>query len=156
MTEPTITDSVRARLAALEHGGRLTPASVVADAQSPESPLHGLFEWDDRKAAYDQRLHIARLVIRSVRYLAVDETVVVIKAPNYVRDPDAPAAVQGYVSVSQLRADPVSARASLRQEFSRVEGALTRARSVAGVLGLDHEIEDLIAQLVRLRERVAA
>lgn len=155
MTEQ-ITDAVRARLAELESDGRLTPAVVVEDAKSESSPLHGLFEWDADKAAYHHWLHTARIIIKSVRYIPVEETVTVVRAPQYVRDPDAPPKSQGYISVAELRNDPVTARASMRLEFGRVESALERARSVAVAIGLENEIEQLIAHVVRVREHAAA
>lgn len=150
MTEK-ITDAVRTRLAELERDGRLTPADVVEDAKNDDSPLHKLFEWDTDKAAYNNWLHTARVIIKSVRYIPVEETVTTIRAPQYVRDPDAAPKSQGYISVGELRSDPVTARASLRLEFGRVESALGRARSVAVALGLEQEIEALIAHVVRVR-----
>jgi len=50
----------------LRHGGRLTAASVVAEARRPRSPIHRYFEWDDRQAAAEYRLVQARLLIRAV------------------------------------------------------------------------------------------
>lgn len=46
--------------------GRLTPAIVVNDAQSPFSPLHDAFEWDDSKAAEQYRLGQADHLLRSI------------------------------------------------------------------------------------------
>lgn len=46
--------------------GRLTPEAVVADARSPNSPLHSFFEWDDSAAAQEHRLQQARGLIRTV------------------------------------------------------------------------------------------
>lgn len=34
-----------------KRGGNITPEHVVADAQSPRSPLHGAFEWRNTSAA---------------------------------------------------------------------------------------------------------
>src|SRR5262245_1704533 len=56
---------------ARDHGGILKAADVVTEAQSPESPLHGKFEWDDSTAAHQYRLMQARQLIRvSVSYVA--------------------------------------------------------------------------------------
>ena len=56
--------------------GALHPKDVVVDARKPTSPLHHLFEWDDRKAAIAHRLHQAREVITAivVRVSPTDET----------------------------------------------------------------------------------
>ena len=47
--------------------GNLTPALVVEEAAAVTSPLHGEFEWDDRKAGHEYRLRQAGGLIRSVR-----------------------------------------------------------------------------------------
>ena len=49
-----------------KHGNRATPAQVVKSARSVKSPLHPLFEWDDKKAAKEHRLDQARGLMRSV------------------------------------------------------------------------------------------
>lgn len=44
--------------------GGLRPSEVVAEARSKDSPLHGEFEWDDKKAGAEHRLNQARQLIR--------------------------------------------------------------------------------------------
>ena len=46
--------------------GAITPTLVVKEAKKKTSPLHGGFEWDDRRAAQEYRLDQARLIVRSV------------------------------------------------------------------------------------------
>lgn len=48
------------------HKGNLEPVHIVNDARSKSSPLHRLFEWDNRKAAEQHRLQQARQVICSI------------------------------------------------------------------------------------------
>jgi hypothetical protein len=36
---------------ASRHGGQLTEQAILGAAKDPSSPLHGYFEWDDKKAA---------------------------------------------------------------------------------------------------------
>ena len=48
------------------HKGELEPVHVVADARSKGSPLHSLFEWNDRKAAEQHRLQQARNLIGAI------------------------------------------------------------------------------------------
>jgi len=50
-----MTQEARSRLAEMESKGELTPELVVKEAKRPTSPLHGLFEWDLKKAAYRHR-----------------------------------------------------------------------------------------------------
>lgn len=152
-----ISQAVRDHLAVLEQEhGKLTARVVVEDARKKDSPLHAMFEWDVKKAAFRHWLHRARLIIRSVRVIQHEPVVTTLRVPHYVRDPHLSGKEQGYVSVATLQKDPDHARDSLRLEFSRVESALTRARSLAGVLGLEAEIEGLIRHLVRVRDRVSA
>jgi hypothetical protein len=152
-----ITPAIRERLRALEsETGTITPEALVDDARADDSPLHELFEWDNSVAAEKFRLHQARVVLKSVRYIEGQSEHITLDRPFYVRDPSMPANEQGYVSVLALQKDPVSARQSLRLEFSRVEGALSRARAVAGVLGLQDEVEHLIAQVTRVKEQAEA
>lgn len=52
-----------------EHGGAFRPKHVLEAARNPRSPLYGLFEWNDRKAAEKYRLVQARRLIKAVRYV---------------------------------------------------------------------------------------
>jgi hypothetical protein len=45
---------------------KLTPRSVVEAARSKSSPIHGCFEWDDRKASDLYRLVQARAILGSI------------------------------------------------------------------------------------------
>jgi hypothetical protein len=126
MTAPVITEAVKQRIAWLEtERGHVTPTAIVEDAASPMSPLHPLFEWDDTTAAAHYRLYQARTVLQRLTITITTEHLT-INAPMYVRDPAVSSDQQGYVSVAQLRADPVQARASVLLEFGRAESALPR------------------------------
>lgn len=41
------------------------PATIVESAADPSSPAHGLFEWDDSRAAREHRLVQARVILGS-------------------------------------------------------------------------------------------
>lgn len=49
-----------------KNGGSLKPAIIVADAASKSSPMHGFFEWNDRKAADKYRLSQAGYLLRAI------------------------------------------------------------------------------------------
>lgn len=148
-------EAIRARLAEIEerNGGRLTPRDVVADARDPDSPLHSCFEWDTERAADAYRIEQARSLITSVRLVVRTETRA-IKTVYYVRDPEAANREQGYVSVERLRTDKDRAREALLTEFGQIADRLRRGREIAVVLGLSHEIEALLHDVVGLRQRV--
>jgi len=59
----TDTADIIAALEGIRASGPLTPSRVVRVAKSPESTLHPLFEWDDRKAGHQHRLWHARQLI---------------------------------------------------------------------------------------------
>lgn len=149
--------AVRERLQRLAdaNGGVLTPDAVVADARKKDSPLHAHFEWDTKKAAAAYWLQQARELIRSVVVTVRTETHNVT-AVAYVRDPRQSHESQGYVSVTSVRSDADLAREVLVEEFGRVASMLRRARQVAQVLEAGEEVENLITQVVGLRQRFAA
>ena len=128
-----------------EHGA-VTASLVVEAARDPEHAWHDRFEWNDEAAAARWRLTQARQLIRSVRYERRTETRI-IHAPAYVRDPDAAADEQAYISVATLRTDEDRARSALINEFSRVASALRRAREIAMALSLDGEVAAMLAQV---------
>lgn len=140
-------DIVSAALAMLyERHGVLTPEVVVRSAESPKSPLHDLFEWNDSDAAKSWRENQARELIRSVK-IEVRTTTSVIEAVAYVRDPKAGARDQGYVSVEQVRLDPAQATEALRYEVTRAVAGLNRARHLALVLGLEGEVDRIVNEM---------
>lgn len=148
---------IRDHLSAIaqRNGGRLTPDMVVADARDEDSPLHSLFEWDTEKAAEAYWLDQARQIIRSVNVMIRTETTVV-RAPYFVRDPDAGSDEQGYVTVTSVRTDADRAREVLVQEFSRVASMLQRAQQVAKALEMEGEVEPLVRGVIGLRDRLSA
>lgn len=117
---------------AAKHRGILRPSDVVNAARDPEHVLHGIFEWDDSKAAREHRLWQAREIIAAVQYVfEVEEHV--YTAPEWVRDPRLNDQ-QGYVALDKLRTDKELARDALVNEFSRAGGHLTRAYDLARAL----------------------
>jgi hypothetical protein len=54
------------------NGGDITPEMVLKDARSAHSPLHPLFEWDDRVAGHKWRIFQASHVIQCVATVVED------------------------------------------------------------------------------------
>jgi len=135
-----------------EHDG-LSPDIVLADAKSPKSLLHGEFEWDDKKASHEYRVEQARQLIRNVVYVYRTEHIV-LKAPAYIRDPDAEPKTQGYLSVAKVSSDSEISRRALINELKAVAAALGRANSLAAVFGLEAECAALRSQLDLLWQKV--
>ena len=95
----------------------------------------------------------ARAVIRSVR-IEVIRHEVTHKTPLFVRDPSAGPREQGYVSMRRLRTDADMARERVVAEFAAAGAALKRARAIAAVLDVAGEIDGLILDVDRVRDRV--
>lgn len=53
-------------LKALADNDNLSPESVLNSARDENSPLHNLFEWDDKVAAEKYRLNQARQIIQQI------------------------------------------------------------------------------------------
>lgn len=147
-------EAIRDVLRALEDkDGRVTPETVVDAAADPSSPLHEHFEWNEGKAAHAYRLEQARRLIRAVRVVVTIETRA-ISTVHYVRDPKRAAEEQGYVSLTQLRSEPDTARAMLHAEFARAAACLRRAEDLADALGLRGEAA--LRRVERARRRLDA
>jgi hypothetical protein len=146
----TLSDAQKARLRLLEVAGGITPELVVADAQSPASPLHSLFEWNDGAAAHQWRLQQARRVL-SVRYVYHEESTHTLATPRYVRNPSMPGNQQGYIAIPILRTNVEMARLTVKRELERAEAALIRALAIAEALDLTAGIADLISRLHALK-----
>ena len=147
-------EAVKQRLEELAKAGKgvLTPEAVVEDAKKKDSPLHGYFTWDVKKAAYAHWLDQARTLITSVQIVINTETTMV-KCVGYVRDPRAASGTQGYRAVNQMRTDHDMAREALVNEFSRVADLLRRARDLAVALDVAGEVDVILKDVVGLRQR---
>lgn len=55
---------------------------IVNTARPPTSPLHPVFEWDDKKAADEYRLHQARHLVRC---FTIDQTDVDTRYPHNIK-----------------------------------------------------------------------
>ncbi len=135
-----------------DESGRVTPQQVVTAARDKASPLHDLFDWNAKEAAGKWWLHQAREVIGAVRIQIVN-TESAVKAPMYVKDTESAGA--GYRSVASMRDDPAAARESLIYTLTVASGHLRRAYDLAKPLGLESEIEALVAHITGLRMSVS-
>lgn len=149
-----ITKKHAAHLEQLERKGRITAEDVLADAKSPKSPLHELYDWDIKRSAESHWLDRTREIIRTIKVVIHSETTV-IRFPRYVHDPDLKPNEQGYVSETELRSDKSLARRALSEECDRVVGSLTRARNIARGLDMVAAFEDLLARVIGLRAVIA-
>lgn len=148
MQDPEVIE--RLQQLAAENGGQLTPDAVVADAKKKTSPLHRYFDWDDKVAAMKWRREQARQLIRSVR-VEVEQQEIKVRAIGYVQDPDKDSSEQGYVPTVTLKSDRDRAIQALEQELMRAEAAMNRAYEVASSLGLESEVDAILARIRGVR-----
>lgn len=113
----------------------LDPARVVEVAASKNHPLHNRFEWDDRKAGHEWRVHQARHLIGLARTVVVIHSVEV-SIPSYVEDPQD----FGYRRVDSFTKDDDSARQVVLRAAKVSLGHLTRVQHLSGAL-LDGGLE---------------
>lgn len=134
------------RLEALreKHGGALTAAQVVRDAQAKSSPLHPCFEWDDSEAARKYRLaqagHVMRCVVISVEQ-PHGRPIVTPLLVN-IRQEESPTRV--YTSAPEAFADPLLAEQIEQQAFRELRQfrqKYARVRSLAHIFAaIDAEL----------------
>jgi hypothetical protein len=87
------------------NGGSLTKEDVLQDAETPTSPLHPLFEWNDDVAAQRYRLEQAGSIIRHIEVvkLHVDQTEPIRAFVSVIRSDDTK---KTYVSIDTAMSDP--------------------------------------------------
>lgn len=141
-------DEIRQVLIALaeKNSGLLTPEEVVKSATPKASPLHAMFEWDDRVAASEHRIATARSLIRQVRVeIVTTELTAPARVPFFARN----TRDGGYATLSWLNQDSDLAREAAVLEFQKAAAALRRAQQVAIALNLGAEAVATVAALIR-------
>lgn len=161
MSEVTMTPQLKKQVAERlevireKNGGVLTPEAVVADAKSAKSPLNKLFTWDDKEAAHQHRLMVARTIIRSVKVEVKTETKI-LSVPMYVRDPKRASDEQGYASTVELKNDREVATEALAYEFKRAIAVMERAVNIAEGLEMIDELKELLSRMQAVQLRLVA
>lgn len=146
--------AITAELQNLEQSGMITPDRVVRAARRTSSAMHHRFQWDDSRAARAYRIEQARELIRSIHFTVLFEDRPVV-APVYVRSPQAEADSQGYSSVQrQLQGNPELSRIALNNELARVLADLSRAETLALVLGLQEEVRTIRRRVESFRQEI--
>lgn len=105
-----------------QSGGVCSAQALVCEARDPSSPLHRLFEWDDKHAATLYRREQARHVVRELRIVTDDQPGEPIQAFVHVVRVDGDQVVEGYrLTRLMVKSD---------DEYARVlEEALTGLRA---------------------------
>jgi hypothetical protein len=132
----------------LKKGGSIEAADVVAEAKKKTSPLHPEFEWDDKVAAHQHRLHRARVMMASV--VVVREEAPDVESRQYeVRvktRAEADAAgepVRVFQTTEQILEDPVQRDRFLARAFAELASFRSRYAGLSELAQVFTAIEDL-------------
>ena len=153
MTTPQERQQVLAEMEAAL--GRPPTADEIIEAATPEDHvLHGDFEWDNTVAGHHWRQNQARAILRCVQVLSVIHGRA-LQSVVYVRNPNA-GRLQGYINVRNIEPRSQEALQVLQMCVSRIRSHIHTARNVAAVLGLEHELQVLLEQLIILERKATA
>ena len=117
--------------------GYLIPDNVVEESKPVQAPLHGVFDWDDQKAADNWRRQQARLLIRSVQIEFADKSRQPVWVHTEILPPGRTQPIRFYQDASKIVERPdewqvavQEAERGLMQAAQRVDvlRALARAR----------------------------
>lgn len=150
-TKKQIEERKEAIKACRDRYGRILPKNIVAAARNPKSILHDDFEWDDKKAAHQQRLERAQELILEVKL----EVVVgkrTIAAPYYVSDPSTNESA--YIPTTVAAKDVEIAENVLLAELRRIESQIMRARALAIAFDLAEHFDRMLDSVVEVRGRL--
>lgn len=147
--------------------GRVRPETLVEAASNPAAwakrkkrseieamgmeLLHGEFEWDDVKAAHQQRINRARQLIREIRFEFVYETTKIV-CPYYVSD--VTDKTSSYVQTVHVKKKKLVAKETIEDEMRRVKSAVTRAASLAAFFDLMPLFQQMLDTIVQIEGRL--
>ena len=110
---------------AARDGGLLRPAAVVEEARPKDSPLHGRFEWDNRKAGEKYRLLQAQKLIREF-YVEIEDGVKGRAFVNLSIDRTEGKADNPYRPVESLRDHPDLLEVAMNDALDELEALRER------------------------------
>jgi hypothetical protein len=134
--------------------GNIEPAVVIEAARPPDSPIHDDFEWDVQTAASQHWLEQARTLIRYVRLQVQIERQTIV-APFYVPDPNRAPKSKTYMTLTTAVGKRDLALRILDSELERITAAVERARAVALVLGVDDDLNSMLASVSSIGVKAA-
>lgn len=128
---------------AKKNNGLLSPHVVVEYAKNPETLLHEKFEWDDSVAAYNWRVHQARMMIAALVVnnsdIKINEKVFVSVAGDRKRD-----ASGGYRFTRDVLSDSDRRDIFFDQCIRAIEGLIERFRHFKELAVILEEAKDKV------------
>jgi hypothetical protein len=119
------------------HGGKLKPDDILKSARATNSPIHGVFTWDDKRAAHQYRLSEARQLVRAL--VTVNERGaeapafwnIIVSPSKAIESGDAE---RYYQAASVIASSPHEYEAALRvmvTELAAAQSGLEKLRALA-------------------------
>lgn len=135
-----------------QRDGCILPKKIIEEAKPKTSPLHKYLTWDDSIAAEKQRLHEARMIIRSVIIVQVEDVaddVRTVRAFVNVRSTEKETRFKGkgYISTVEAMSD-VGYRAQILQD------ALNDANAFKARYEAYKELSDIFAGIKKAEKKV--
>jgi hypothetical protein len=113
-----------------DRNGVCTPSDLVGLARPKTHPLHPAFEWDNRAAADNWRIHEARLIIGSVR--CIDAEGQAEQSPAFVHV-QVEGNGEGYAPLSSVLTVPYQHAFVLEEALAVLQGFRRRYESISGL-----------------------
>jgi hypothetical protein len=119
------------------NGKKPSPDQLIAEAKKKRSPIHGLFEWDEKRAAERHWQGKARYYLRAIQIVEVRiDTRQVVRGPVRAFVPvqiekDGRIPEENYVPVQRLSEKPENIDAVLRRAKADVQSVIARYKRYA-------------------------
>jgi hypothetical protein len=133
-----------------DENGNVAKLAVVERARDPLSAMHGFFRWDLQKAAENDWLNTAALLIRRIK-MEVIVREVSLDVTRFVRDTTTK---DQYTNILRVQKNEERSRDTILDEMDRVKKAAKRARNIAAVLGTADHVDEIIRLASIVEKRI--
>lgn len=135
----------------------VTPKDVLSDAQDRNSPYHGYFEWNDRKAAAAHRLQQARQLLGHLKVVYHDELGKEVRVREYVRlvheSPATHELRSGYFPRQKAMTNSGLEQQCVERAITELESWMNRWRGFKRIEAAYVGVQNTLANLRRLKQR---
>lgn len=127
-----------------EKYGAVTKENFLDSARSTKSEMHKLFEWDDKKAAEQHRLHQANMIINSLRVTIIEneetEPITVSAFVNTSKRKD-----KTYINIVRAMGDQETRAAVLNDALRELSFFREKYKNLSELSGIIKAIDSLLA-----------
>lgn len=134
----------------------VTPADVVEEARSDDSPLHPLFTWDDSEAAEKYRQYQAGTVIRALRVVYVgdvDMTPHRLAVSVRPENEDGSLGDRAYITLTAAARNASLRRQMIDDSLRLLNGVRDRVAELQGAGAAVANIDKAVAVLQKIQAR---